>query len=128
MDPAEVVRTFWARMQARDWAGLGALLAEDVLVEWPASGERFRGRANVVAVNAEYPEGWSIRDLRVVGAGDTAVSEVAVPQGGVEHRVASFWTVRDGLVVAAVEYWTAVGRDEAPAWRAPYRLPDAAAR
>jgi ketosteroid isomerase-like protein len=122
MEPAEVVRTLWERIEARDWAGFGALLAEDVRLEYPHSGERFRGRDNVVAINAEYPEGWSIRVLRIVAAGDTVVSEVSVPQDGVDHRAATFWTVRDGLVTDAVEYWIAAGGEAPPDWRAPYRV------
>jgi ketosteroid isomerase-like protein len=123
MDPADVVRTLWERIEARDWAGLGALLADDVRLEWPHTGERFRGRDSVVAVNAEYPEGWSVYVLRILAEDDTAVSEVSVPQAGVEHRAVSFWTVRDGLVTEAREYWTTVGGDDPPAWRARYTDP-----
>ena len=119
MAEAEIVRDLWARMQDRDWDGVGALLAEDAVVEWPVSGERIVGRANYVRINAEYPEGWSIRVLRVVAAGDQVVSEVEVPHAtmGV-HRVASFWTVREGRIVAGREYWSEVGADPAPEWRA----------
>ena len=118
MEPVEVVRAFWAAIQARDWAMAGDLLAEDVVVEWPASGERIRGRANVVAVNREYPEGWSIRLLRLVAQAGEVVSEVEVPQAGVgTFRAASFWTVAGGRIVAGREYWIGVGADEAPAWR-----------
>lgn len=79
------------RIDQRDWSGLGKRLAEDVVVEWPVSGELIRGKANVVAVNAEYPEGWSIRVLRVVGSGDEVANEVEVPMEGVGmFRVASF--------------------------------------
>ncbi len=120
MGPAEVVRGFWDRTQARDWAGVGALLAEDVRLEWPVTRELLAGRAAVVAVNADYPEGWTVRVLRVVGSGDTAVSEVAVEQDGVEHRSVGFWTVRGGLVVDAREYWTVLGGEEPPAWRESY--------
>ncbi|MCZ9348898.1 nuclear transport factor 2 family protein [Streptomyces mutabilis] len=81
MEPSMIVQEFWDRMQARDWAGLGALLAEDVVVEWPVSAERIVGRENFVRVNAEYPEGWSIHVMRVVADGDTVVSEVEVPHG-----------------------------------------------
>lgn len=116
-----MVRAVWARMQDRDWAGVGALLAEDVRVEWPVTGEVFRGRDAVVGVNAEYPEGWSIRVLRIVDGGGTVVSEVAVPQDGVEHRAVSFWTVRDGLVTEAREYWSVAGGEAPPAWRARFR-------
>lgn len=119
MEPTEVVRELWDRMQARDWAGVGGLLAEDVEVEWPVTGERIVGREHYVALNAEYPEGWSIRVLRIVAEGGSVVSEVEVPHEtmGV-HRVASFWTVRDGRIVHGREYWTCPGSEEPPQWRA----------
>lgn len=119
-----VVRALWDRMQARDWTGVGDLLADDVVVEWPVSAERIVGRDNYVKVNAEYPEGWSIRVLRVVASGDTVVSEVEVPheEMGV-HRVASFWTVRDGRIVDGREYWTSLGADPSPQWRSAWVQP-----
>ncbi|UED85982.1 nuclear transport factor 2 family protein [Streptomyces profundus] len=113
-----VVRALWDRTQARDWAGVREVLAPDVVVEWPASAERIVGRENYVGLNAEYPEGWSIKVLRLVEEGDVVVSEVEVPhvESGI-HRVASFWTVRDGLITAGREYWTEYGSDPVPAWR-----------
>ena len=121
---AEIVRTLWDRVQARDWTGLGDLLAEDLVVEWPVSAERIVGRENYVRINAEYPEGWSIHVLRIVADGDTAVSEVEVPHEkmGV-YRAVSFWTVRDGRIVHAREYWTQPGADPSPPWRAAYVQP-----
>lgn len=88
------------------------------MVEWPVSGERIVGRADYVRINAEYPEGWSIRLLRVVADGDQVVSEVEVPHEtmGV-HRVASFWTVRDGRIVAGREHGSELGSDPSPEWR-----------
>lgn len=119
-----MVRALWDRMQARDWTGVGELLADDVVVEWPASAERIVGRDNYVKINAEYPEGWSIRVLRVVASGDTVVSEVEVPHEGMGvHRVASFWTVRDGRIADGREYWTALGQDPSPQWRAAWVQP-----
>ena len=113
----------WERISARDWAGLQSLLAPDVRAEWPATGEVFLGSDNFVAIQSEYPEGWSIRVLTVVGQGDTVVSEVEVPheEFGV-FRAASVWTVREGLVAAVTEYWVTVGGEEPPAWRARYSL------
>ena len=117
MTPVEVVRQLWERIDARDWDGLAALLAEDVRLEYPHTGERFSGRSNVVAINAEYPEGWAIYVLQILADGDTVVSEVSVPMDGVESRAVTIWTVRDGLVAEATEYWTTAGGDAAPEWR-----------
>jgi ketosteroid isomerase-like protein len=124
MDATTTVRALWDRMQARDWMGLRELLADGLVVEWPVSGERIVGPDNYVTINAEYPQGWSISVLRIVGDGETAVSEVEVPHEtmGV-HRAASFWTVRDGLVTQAREYWTQPGSDPSPQWRSGYVQP-----
>ncbi len=121
MEPASVVAELWGRFQARDWQGAGELMAQDAVIEWPASGERMVGRANFIAVNREYPEGWSIRVLRIVAEGGQVVSEVEVPHAelGV-FRAASFWTVTDGQITSGTEYWTTVGADESPQWRAQY--------
>lgn len=53
MEPIEVVEALWERIEARDWAGAGALVAEDAVVEWPVSRERIVGRTNFVAVNSD---------------------------------------------------------------------------
>lgn len=122
---AKVIQAFWDAIQARDWVGVRALLADDVVLDWPVSKERIVGASNVVAVNAEYPEGWTIRVLRIDGDGDgdAVASEVEVEVTMVEcpvSRSAAFWTVVDGRIAGGVEYWTEIGADPAPAWRAPY--------
>jgi ketosteroid isomerase-like protein len=123
VNEAEVVRQLWERISDRDWLAVRELLAPDLRVEWPATGEVFLGPDNFVAVQSRYPEGWSINVLQVIAQGDTVVADVEVPHKGVgTFRVASFCTVRNGLVAQAVEYWVTVGGDEPPDWRAPYRL------
>ncbi|MFJ3091067.1 nuclear transport factor 2 family protein [Streptomyces sp. NPDC086838] len=124
MEPSKVIETLWARIQERDWAGVAELVAEDAVVEWPVSLERIVGRDDFVAVNREYPEGWSIRVLKVVAQGDEVVSEVEVPHDGLGlFRAASFWTVRDGQVTRGTEYWTSVGADPRPEWRTGFVEP-----
>jgi ketosteroid isomerase-like protein len=124
MGGAEVVSAFWDRIKARDWEGVGRLLSDDVLFEWPHSLERFRGRSNVVGMNRAYPEGWSIEVLRVLDSGEVVVSEVKVPfRDEAVFFVASFFEVRDGLIRRAVEYWVESGQEEPPAWRRAFREP-----
>ncbi len=112
-------------MEARDWEGVAALVAPDAVIEWPRTGERFSG-ASFVAMNRDYPEGWSIRVREVVGSGERVASDVEVTQEGVDgvFVATGFWTVRDGRVVAAREYWSGPDLDDAPAWRTPYQLGD----
>ncbi|MDZ5078783.1 nuclear transport factor 2 family protein [Nesterenkonia sp. HG001] len=118
MNPVETVRAFWEHMQRRDWHGVRATLAEDVVVEWPVTNETFFGADHVVAVNAEYPEGWEIRVVRLVGSGSLVVAEVEVPQAEVGvFRTAAFMEVVDGRITRSVEYWVHLGGEEPPAWR-----------
>ncbi|MGH1563536.1 nuclear transport factor 2 family protein [Mumia sp. DW29H23] len=125
MEATEVVRALEERMESRDWDGAAALVAPDAVIEWPRTGERFSG-ASFVAMNAAYPEGWSIRVREVVGSGERVASDVEVTQEGVDgvFVATGFWTVRDGRVVEGREYWSGPALDEAPAWRAPYQLGD----
>jgi ketosteroid isomerase-like protein len=117
--PKDVVRALWDRMQERNWSGVRALLADELVVEWPVTAEVIDGPETFVRVNAEYPEGWSVRVLDVVADGDTAVSEVEVVQEGVGvFRAVSLWRVQGGVVVRGREYWTSPGSEEPPSWRA----------
>jgi len=122
MGPKEAVAAWWERVEARDWAAACALLAADLVVDWPVTGERFVGPDNFIAVQREYPEGWSIQIREILADGDRVVSHVDVPhvETGLSHAL-SLWTVRDGQLTTGVEYWTAPGMEAAPEWRRPYR-------
>ncbi|MFD7095571.1 nuclear transport factor 2 family protein [Streptomyces xanthophaeus] len=122
MEPLNVVAQLWERIEARDWDGVAKLIAEDAVIEWPVSGERIVGRANFIAVNSDdgFADERSVELLRILADGDLVVTEIEMPQDHVVYRAVSLWTVRDGEVVAAREYWTSPGQDPAPRWRAGY--------
>ena len=123
MDAAALANELWRRYFERDWDGAAALLDPDVVVEWPHSGERIRGRANVIAVNRAYPEPWTIEVLRVIPARDTAVTEVrGESQHGVEFAV-SFFESKGGLVTRIREYWVGERSQRAEPWRAAWVEP-----
>ena len=59
--------------------------------------------------------------LRIVADSDQVVSEVEVPHEDLGvFRVASFWTVAGDQITRGTEYWTSLGAEESPAWRAAY--------
>jgi ketosteroid isomerase-like protein len=105
-------------MEARDWDGVAAQLHEDVVVDWPNTAERMRGRDDYLAVQRAYPEGWHIHVLRVVDGGDTVVSEVRVDQDGKRFFAVSFFELADGMIARGVEYWSDGEPAPAPEWRA----------
>lgn len=118
MNPRQVIAAYWAGIEARDWVAVEALLAPDVEVLWPATGELLVGPENVVEVNREYPEGWSIDVRSVLADGDQVASDVVVPFSESEtFAVGSFWTILDGRIHRGVEYWVTLNGDAPPTWR-----------
>jgi ketosteroid isomerase-like protein len=114
------VRSLWERIQARDWDGARELLADGMVCRWPHSDERFEGADNFIAMNRAYPEGWQIAIVDVAEIPGGAVSRIRVDQSGTRFHAASFFTVRDGLIEEAVEYWVTEGSEEPPEWRSRF--------
>lgn len=112
---AELAREWWRRLSTFDFTGAGELLAPDVVVEWPVSGERFRGRDDVVAINEAYPGRWRAEIVRLVADGDVCVTEANVTDGRETNIAVSFFTVRDGLIQTLREFWPEPY--PAPEWR-----------
>lgn len=114
-----VVELLWELFEARQWDEAGRLLHEDLVAEWPHSGERILGRENFLAVNRSYPGRWTIQVRRVVAEGGRVVSEVMVEhdeQGSV--FAASFFELRDARIARITEYWVDAYAEDPPEWRA----------
>ena len=117
MSNVDVVRRLWARIEARDWEGLGALLHEDVVIEWPHTGERIRGRDNYVAIQREYPGNWRSELVSLFGGDEGVASTVRVIHEKETCYGCGVYQVERGLVLRGVEYWTTANSEEPPAWR-----------
>lgn len=121
-DPLAVAQALWSRFQARDWTGARALLHDDLEVRWWASGERFRGADGFVAVQAAYPEGWSLHPMAFDTLDDGRVRafvRVEHPPLGV-FLVQQTLRVRDGRIAAGDELWATC--EPPPDWRTPQRF------
>jgi ketosteroid isomerase-like protein len=118
----------------------GEVLADDVVTEYPQSGERFVGRENNMAILRNYPGGHMSVDLpnasvyvddeghyvmtptfnvvKVDGEGDTIVgSGKSTYPDGSEWYVVNIATFRGDKIAHAVLYFAPVF--EAPEWRKP---------
>jgi ketosteroid isomerase-like protein len=118
VNAGHVVRTLWERFDAQDWEAAGLVLADDVVVEWPHSGELIRGRDNVIRLNADYPGAWRIEIQGLLVAGDRVASQVRVTDGAESFWAASFFEVRDGLIRHIREFWVDQPKEPPPASRA----------
>lgn len=137
----EKLAQWYVALSARDFAALSAILEEtcnpDMVLEYPQSGETFRGRANILAMTENYPDlpdatlgsvhgaedKWvltpSWTPFRITGSGDhyTARGRLAYPNGEVWSYVDLF-ELRDGKVIKLVEYFAAPF--PAAEWRAKW--------
>lgn len=106
--PAElVVREFWRLMETNDFHAVKAVLAEDLVVEWPQSRERIRGPDNFARMNSEYPANvpWHFRINELVAGDDRVVTQVSITDGQQSAEPISFFTVRNDKITRIVEYW-----------------------
>lgn len=114
--PADVVRTFFELMEARDWDAAGALLSPSIRIEYTQTGERFDG-PKFLAMNEAYPEGWSIEVVEVLGTGPRVAGQVCVTQAAEVFWCAGFYTVSNGMIVSGTEHWVTERSDPPPEWR-----------
>lgn len=106
-------------MEARDWRGAERLLSPTAVIEFSATGERFVGPA-FVAMNAAYPEGWSIDVVETLSRGDRVAAHVRVVHGEDVFWCAGFYSVTDGAITSGVEHWVTAGAETPPEWRQPH--------
>ena len=116
--PVDIVRSFWERMEARDWDDARALLADDLVVIWPATREKFEGADTFIALNQNYPGDWHIDVQRVSADGRNVQAWVEVRIGEQRTFCAQQSVVTDKLIRSAIEIYVDEGESEPPAWRA----------
>jgi hypothetical protein len=125
MDPDGRIRAaieeHWRASEAGDVEAEHAMYAEDAVLDYPQSGERFRGRATIVAQRGGHPADRHFTVLRIVGAGELWVSECVITYDGAPSHSVSVMEFADGHVVHETQYFGDPFRS--PAWRAALAEP-----
>lgn len=121
MEAAEVRAMLEHNVSTEDPVEAHKHYAEDAVLEFPQSGERFEGVANFMTWRSEYPGEVSFEFQRLQGGDDFWVAEARIryDDGPWGHGV-SIMRFRDGKIVSETIY----GGDawEAPDWRAQWRV------
>jgi SnoaL-like protein len=114
----------WAASAAGDLEAEHNIYDENVLCEYPQSGERIHTRRNLQALRGHHPgkpSGFHIG--RITGAGDLWVTEYVINYEGKPFQTVSIMEFQNGRVIHEVQYFAEPF--EAPAWRAKWVEPTA---
>jgi hypothetical protein len=100
----------------------GDLYADDVVLDFPQSGEQIRGRANLVAQREADPDHAKVaKVLRIAGSGAYWVSEVIITYNGDPWYTVNIHEFRGDKVAHETQYF---GQPITPAaWRAQWVVP-----
>jgi ketosteroid isomerase-like protein len=106
----------WAACDAGDQDAVHEIYLDDVVVEWPQSGERIRGRANLQALRENHPSELRFSTRRILGGGDLWITEYVITYDGSPVHTVSIMEFRDGKVSRETHYFA--DPFEPPEWRA----------
>lgn len=137
-DHERIMRGWGDVVRSLEWHRIGDFVTEDALFEYPQSGERFRGLANIRATFENYPglepdasqlseiiggatyaltQNYTI--VTVDGSGDRGVCIIRVryPDGSLWWAV-NLYRLRDGKIAHARTFFAP--DFEPPEWRRPF--------
>lgn len=104
-DAQALVRLFWERANAQDWAGLGRLLAAGFQYEVPQTRERIDGVAGFVDFFATWPQPWRVALERVVSDGRQVALQMVFDDGRSKQTAVGFYDVEAGRITRITEFW-----------------------
>ena len=101
-----VVERFFAASERGDGEAVAALVADDMVMEWPQSGERFVGRANVLAaMGAVEVKPEFAGQPRLIGSGGLWVLMVPLRYGEDILQYVAVLELEDSRIKRATGYW-----------------------
>ena len=109
------IEEHWQASERGDSDAEHAVYAEDAILDYPQSGERFRGRATIAAQRGGHPATRHFTVLRITGAGDLWVSECIISYDGVPTYSVSVMEFTGDQVAHETQYFA--DTFGAPAWR-----------
>lgn len=115
-DLREALNAHWQASAAGDLEAEHDIYADDAICDYPQSGERILGRANLQALRGHHPgkpSGFNVRKIQ--GEGDLWITEYTIVYHGRPAYTVSIMTFRNGKVVHETQYFSEPF--EAPDWR-----------
>ena len=105
-DVRVALRRHWDASDANDFATEHQIYRADAILDYPQSGERIRGRANIQASRAAQPNIKRFNVRRTLGGGDLWISELVMTYDGQPNYVVSIMEFEGGEVVHETQYFS----------------------
>ena len=96
----------WAASDANDFEAEHDIYQDTAVLEYPQSGERIRGRRNILSSRAAQPNRKRFKVRRIVGAGDLWVTEFVLSYDGRPSYTVSIMEFLDGMVARETQYFS----------------------
>ena len=120
-DARAAVEEHWRASEAGETEAEHAVYASDAILDYPQSGERFRGRETIAAQRGGHPADRHFTVLRITGSGDLWVSECIITYDGVPSYSVSIMEFAGEQVVHESQYFA--DPFGSPGWRAALAEP-----
>jgi len=104
-DVRVALQRHWAASDGNDFATEHQIYRADAVLEYPQSGERIRGRANIEASRAAKPNAKRFTVRRMLGGGDLWISELVLTYDGQPFYVVSIMEFEAGEVARETQYF-----------------------
>src|SRR5260370_42693188 len=101
------IEEHWAASERGDVETEHAIYADDGILDYPQSGERFRGRSTIQAQRGGHPAERHFTILRIRGGGGLWVSECVISYDGVPTYAVRGMELADDLGTHATQYFAA---------------------
>jgi hypothetical protein len=105
-DVRVALRRHWDASDANDFATEHQIYRADAILDYPQSGERIRGRANIQASRAAQPNTKRFTVRRTLGDGDLWISELVMTYDGQPNYVVSIMEFEGGEVFHETQYFS----------------------
>jgi hypothetical protein len=99
------IQQHWEASERGDLDAEHAIYAADAILDYPQSGERFRGRSRIQAQRGGHPAERHFTIRRILGVGDLWVSECVITYDGVPTYSVSLMEITDGFVSHETQYF-----------------------
>ena len=95
----------WAASESGDIDTEHAIYADDAILDYPQSGERFRGRSKIKAQRGGHPAERHFTVLRISGSGDLWVNECVITYDGAPTYSVSVMELAGDMVTHETQYF-----------------------